>query len=146
MKKVVAIGADHRGFALKEDIKEYFSKNSDRINFIDIGAHSVERSDYPLFAKKAAELVVSGKAYAGILLCGTGVGVAIVANRWKGVYAGVAWNVEIARLAKEDDNVNVLCLPADYLAPEVACEIIKAWLSAEFKGGRYAERLHMIDE
>ncbi len=146
MELLLAIGADHRGFALKEYIKKHSFKNSNRINLIDMGAVSSERTDYPLYVKKVAEAVLSGTVHAGILLCGTGVGVAIAANRYKGVYAGVAWSAEIARLAKEDDNVNVLCLPADYLAPEVACEIIKAWLSAEFKGGRYAERLHMIDE
>jgi ribose 5-phosphate isomerase B len=140
----IVIGADHRGFAYKEAIKENFSQQNSNISWIDVGTHSTERTDYPLYVEKLCAVLKEKKADLGILLCGSGAGMAIAANRVHGMYAAVAWNTESARVGKEDDNTNILVIPADFVSIEQAIEIIIAWLHAQFKGGRYAERLNMI--
>jgi ribose 5-phosphate isomerase B len=146
MKTVrIAIGADHHGFALKESLKEVVAMGDCMVTWIDIGATSEDRSDYPVFAIKAIEEMKFGDADAAVLMCGTGAGMAIAANRYHGIYAALAWNVATARLAKEDDNANVLVLPSDYVSHELAHDMVTAWLLAEFKQGRYAERIKMID-
>lgn len=143
-KYTIAIGADHRGFALKEFLmgKKYTKYE---IVWIDVGTFSHERSDYPEFALAALDVMYEKNVDYAVLLCATGIGMAVVANRFSGIYAGVAWNAEIAKLAKEDDKVNVLVLPSDYVTNEESSEILDAWLSAEFKHGRYEKRIAMID-
>jgi ribose 5-phosphate isomerase B len=138
----IVIGADHRGFEHKEYIKKYV----DDVQFFDIGAYDAQRSDYPLFAHAACKKIVAGEADCGILLCGSGVGMAIVANRYKTIRAALVWSVETAARSKEDDNANVLVLPSDYISLEESVAMIAAWRLAEFKGGRYEERILMIDE
>ena len=140
---IIAIGADHRGFAAKEIIKSSFL----RYTFIDVGTDSNARTDYPLFAHGVAEHVTSDRATHGILLCGSGIGMAIVANRYPGIYAGVVWNEKVAWQAKAHDNVNVLVLACDYIDIEKnnIITIIKTWLDTEFKGERYAMRIALID-
>ena len=138
----IAIGADHHGFVGKEFIKEQITD----VEWLDMGTFNEERTDYPIFAKKVSEALLSGQAQQGVLLCGTGIGMAIVANRFPGIYAGLAWNEEIARLAKEDDNVNVLVLPADFVLLEQMVVMVKAWQAAQFNEGRYAKRIAMIDD
>lgn len=141
----IAIGADHRGFDLKQRlINNKFLANKE-IDWIDVGADNNIRSDYPEFAISVAKLVQEKTVNYGVLLCGTGVGMAIAANRFKYVYAGLAWNETIAKLNKEDDNVNILALPADYIDLDQAQKIITAWLLAEFKSGRYQSRIKLID-
>jgi ribose 5-phosphate isomerase B len=141
----IVLGADHRGYALKEFLKQQQTIAHYTISWFDVGTHSQERTDYPLFAQSACKVMLEGIADYGILLCGTGVGMAIAANRFKGIYAGLVWNTEIARLSKEDDNTNILVLPSDYMHNEQALEILHVWLKAEFKQGRYQERITMID-
>lgn len=138
---IIAIGADHRGY----DCKEYLMKSMPTISWLDVGAYSNERSDYPIYAQAVCQSMLQGKAAYGILLCGTGVGMSVVANRYPSIYAALVWNSEIARLSKEDDNANVLVLPADYVTDQEAQTIIEAWLRATFKEGRYRERLNLID-
>lgn len=146
MKKVnIAIGADHHGFDFKESLKKMTFIQDVEISWIDVGAQSEDRSDYPVFAIKAVETMLNGKADYGVLLCGTGNGMAIAANRIPGIYAGVAWCPEVAQLAKEDDNVNVLVFPADYITFDLAQTMFTVWLLAEFKEGRYAQRISLID-
>jgi len=143
----IAIGTDHRGFSYKEFIKKNLKKiNNQIIEWSDVGCYSSDTCDYPIFAKLVAQAVQSGEADLGILLCGSGVGVSIAANRFKGIYAGLAWNEETARLGKEHDNVNVLVFPADVVSEEMLIPMITAWLQASFLGGRYQKRLEMIDE
>ena len=139
----VAIGADHRGFDLKESIKKNFTTME--ISWIDVGSNSTERSDYPDFAKLVAKEIQHGQADVGILLCGTGIGMSIVANRFKGIYAGLAWNKTVAKLNKEHDNVNLLVLPADFISEQQAIEMISVWFKAQFLGGRYQDRIEKID-
>ncbi len=141
----IAIGTDHRGYKLKNKLIEKSTIGSHEINWIDVGTNSSERTDYPLYARKVVELL-NKEADLGILLCGSGIGIAIAANRYKGIYAGLVWNETLARVAKEHDNVNVLVLPADYISDQQAIVMIDAWLSTPFKGGRYQERLEQIDE
>lgn len=138
----IAIGADHRGFLHKEFIKQHMQ----HIEWIDVGTHNQERTDYPLFTDKVVELMLFDGIEAGILLCASGGGMAIAANRYKYIYAVVAWNVEIARQCKQEDNANVLVLPADFVSCEDAVKMIQEWLAQEFKGERYAERIEMIDK
>jgi ribose 5-phosphate isomerase B len=140
------IAADHRGFKLKQALTRKSRFGEHKVVWIDVGAANDERSDYPLFAKKAMHEMEKTNATGAVLLCGSGVGMAITANRQPGVYAAVVWNTEIARVSKEDDNSNVIALPADYLSLDEAVNIITAWLASMFKGGRYAERLALIDQ
>lgn len=148
MQKIaIGLGADHRGYALKELLKLHPVMGEYMITWHDVGAFSAERSDYPVYAKQVVEQLKKHEVELGILLCGSGTGMAIAANRYSGIYAGVAWDVQSARRGREDDNVNMLVVPADFIiseAPLIA--LVEAWLGASFKHGRYAERLKQIDE
>jgi ribose 5-phosphate isomerase B len=143
---IIALGADHRGYTLKEYIKQQSLFGTTDVTWLDVGAFDAERSDYPVFAEQVCRSILEGEADCGILLCGTGVGMAIAANRFKGIFAAVAWNETIARASKEDDNANVLVLPADDLSEEQTQRIVAAWLGAHFKEGRYRERITQIDQ
>lgn len=145
MKYTIAIGADHRGFVLKQHIIGSTEYGEYIITWRDVGTDSEDRTDYPLYTHKVVELVLQGTVDYGILTCGSGIGVSIAANRFRGIYAGIVWNETIAQRAKEHDNVNILILPADYIDTQQAQDCITAWLTAEFKKGRYLERLKMID-
>src|SRR6516225_4635233 len=113
MHKVLAIGADHRGYAYKEQLKKIQQFGSCSVKWIDVGAKNAERSDYPIYAKAAVREMQSGAAQGAILICGSAVGMAIAANRFKGMYAAVVWEPIVARMAKEDDNANILSLSSD---------------------------------
>ena len=141
---MIAIGADHGGYKLKEEIKRYLDEKE--IHYIDIGTYSEERTDYPIFAKKVAEKIASGECDKGIIACRSGVGMAMVANKFKGVRAGSIHSEIEAKFAKADDNINVVTLGGDYLTVNDAICIIRNWLATEFKGGRYQERLDMLEE
>lgn len=136
----IVIGADHRGFEYKKQLLKLYP------DWVDVGAHTPDRSDYPVFAQKVASTVQNKNADGGILLCGTGIGMAIAANRFKKIYAGIVWNEEIARLAKEHDNINILIIPVDFVSFEIVESIIKTWMNTRFLEGRYAERLSILDE
>ncbi len=142
----IAIGTDHRGYELKEFLKENHTIGCSVIDWIDVGAQSSHRTDYPPFALQVSSLVITNEVDLGILLCGSGIGMAIAANRFAGIYAGVVWNEQLAQMAKEDDNVNVLVLPADFVTQEQALPIVRSWLSATFQAGRYQQRIEMIDK
>lgn len=137
----IAIGTDHRGFLHKEFIKKHIVS----IEWVDVGTHNQDRTDYPVFADKVVSAILTNDVQAGVLLCASGGGMAIAANRYNNIYAVVAWNSEIAKLCKQEDNANVLVLPSDFVSCEQAVVMINEWLAQEFKGGRYAERLVMID-
>jgi len=143
---VIAIGNDHHGFAQKEIIKERVRLPDQDIEWLDVGSFGSERVDYPSYGIAVAHALLEGKAQCGILLCGTGVGMSIVANRFREIYAALAWSEELARKSKEDDKANILVIPSDYVQNEMVIKMIKAWLLASFKGGRYQGRIEMIDE
>lgn len=142
----IAIGADHRGFQYKAYIKQYVVGGDDPIVWIDVGTNTEDRSDYPIFARAAVKAMQNNEASLGILLCGSGIGMAILANRFSGMFAGVVWNEDIARMSREDDNTNILVIPADFVSTELAVRMVNAWLTARFKGGRYQERIDMIND
>lgn len=141
---MIALGSDHGGYKLKEEIKKYLDEKG--IEFKDLGTYSEERTDYPIYAKKVAESITNGECDKGILCCRSGHGVAIVANKFKGIRAANIDSEETARFAKADDNINVLTLGGDYLTVNQAVCIIRVWLATEFKQGRYQERIQMIEE
>jgi ribose 5-phosphate isomerase B len=138
----ISIGADHRGFQLKTSIIEHLDEHE----WLDVGCYSEQRTDYPIFAKRVCEDIINAVADCGILICASGVGMAMAANRYKGIYAALSWNTETARSAKEDDGANVLVLPSDFVSAEAAFTMIDIWLKAEFKEGVYQRRLELIDE
>lgn len=143
----LAWAADHRGYPLIERVlAHYASIQPVIIDWHACGAFSEERTDYPVYAQKAVDALKQGVVEGAILLCGTGIGMAMAANRTRGIYAGVAWNADIARRAREEDKVNCLVLPADYLSSEEAIDCIDSWLRAAFKGGRYGQRIAQIDK
>lgn len=137
----ISIGADHRGFELKKFIINHFKE----YEWIDVGTHSVERTDYPLYTQKVCREILQLNTVLGIAICGSGVGVSIAANRFKGIYAALCWNPQVAKHAREYDGSNVLAIPADFVTSADAVDIINAWLNAEFKGGEYQTRLKMMD-
>lgn len=139
---IIAVGTDHRGFMLKEHIKEQLS---DEHTIVDHGTHSQERTDYPPFAHAVVTSLLTNQADVGILLCGSGTGMAIAANRFAGIYAAVVWSPEVAQAAKQDDNCNILVVPADFISAQTMMDAIQAWLQASFKAGRYQDRLEMVD-
>jgi len=141
----IAIGADHRGYSLKEKIKKELDVAGATIQWIDVGTHAETRTDYPIYAVAAVEKIKAGEAALGLLICGSGVGMAVAANRYPGIYAALVWNKEVARVAKQDDHTNVLVLPSDFVTPDTALSMVHAWLSATPKEGRYAKRIAMID-
>ena len=141
---MIAIGGDHGGYKLKEEIKKYL--NEIGVEYEDVGSYSEERTDYPIYAKAVGERVSSGQCDKGILICRSGNGVTIVANKFKGVRAGLVINEEAARFAKSDDNVNVITISGDNTSKEETIKIIRMWLATEFKGGRYQERIEMINK
>ncbi len=142
----IAIGADHRGYALKEALTTKQRYGSVDVSWEDVGTDSLERTDYPLYAYKVVQQLIAGKVDYGVLICGSGIGISIAANRFATIYAGLVWNEELATMAKEHDNVNVLVLPADYMSTEQAEKCVAAWLSASFFEGRYRQRLVMLED
>lgn len=140
----IAIAADHAGFEEKEKLKS--TLDSMGIGYDDMGTDSTASVDYPDYAKKLGEAVAAGKYEQGILVCGSGTGMAIAANKVPGVRAAVAWNEEIARLAREHNNANVLSLAARYIPDEEQKKILKAWFDAKFEGGRHERRVEKIEQ
>ena len=141
---MILLGADHRGYGLKEKIKKYFDEKN--IEYKDYGTDSKERTDYPIFAERVAKSIQSKECDRGILICKSGAGMTIVANKFKGIRAALGINEEVAMASKADDNINVVVLPAQYITLSSAIATIRAWIATEFKGGRYLERLQMIKE
>ena len=142
--KRIAIGSDHVGYPLKEDIKKFLEELG--FDYQDFGAHSTERTDYPLFAKDVTNAITSQQADAGILICGTGVGMSITANKVKGIRAVVCSEPYSAMLSRKHNNTNVLALGSRVIGPELARMIVKVWVEAEFEGGRHASRLEIISQ
>ena len=138
---MIAIGADHGGFGLKEDLIKAFQGELD---FKDFGTNSEEPVDYPEIAFKVAESVANGECEAGVLICKSGIGMAICANKVKGIRCANVTSIKSARLAKEHNNANVIAMGADETTVEAVKEYIYMWLSSEFQGGRHERRVNMI--
>jgi ribose 5-phosphate isomerase B len=144
MARPLLVASDHAGFALKEKLKETLDRLG--IAYTDTGTHSAEAVDYPDFGKKVAEAVSRGGADRGILVCGTGQGMAMTANRYRGVRAAVPCDEETARLSREHNDANVLALGGRTLDPALAARILEVWLETPFAGGRHERRVRKIDE
>jgi len=138
----VALGSDHAGYALKEKIKAYLTGIGIEVN--DCGTDSPESVDYPDFAKRVGFEINSGRSERGILLCGTGMGMCIAANKIPGIRAAPAWSPEIARLSRLHNDANVLCLAGRFMDAPAAEEIVKVWLATPFEGGRHQRRVDKI--
>ena len=143
-KTSIAIGSDHVGYPLKVEIEKYLDELG--YTYQDFGTDSTERTDYPLFAKNVTSAISSRQFDVGILICGTGVGMSIAANKVKGIRAVVCSEPYSAMLSRQHNDTNVLALGSRVVGPEVAKMIVKAWLEAEFEGGRHASRLEIISE
>ena len=139
----IAIGCDHIGFELKTHIIEHLQSKGYGIK--DFGTHSTERTDYPLFAKAVADAVTKGECEKGILVCGTGVGISIAANKVKGVRAVVCSEPYSALLSRAHNDTNILALGARVVGRDLALMIADIWLGGEFEGGRHQRRVDMIE-
>lgn len=138
----IAIGADHAGFEYKELLKTWLEKNGYTVK--DFGAYSTDSADYPDFAHPVAEAVEKKEFELGLLLCGSANGVAITANKHQGIRAAICWNEELAALARQHNNANVLCIPARYVSTDVAEKILERFLHSTFEGGRHERRVSKI--
>ena len=143
MKKI-AVASDHGGFALKEKVKEHLVQRGFEVD--DLGTHSEESVDYPVYGKACGEAVASGKADLGVVVCGTGIGISIAANKVKGIRCGLCTSVEMAHLTKQHNNANILALGGRTTEPELALKIVDEWLDTEFEGGRHQRRVDMLDQ
>ncbi len=142
-KTTLALGADHAGFELKETLKQYLQKHGVAVK--DFGATSLESTDYPDYAQAVARSVVEHQADLGLLVCSSGIGMSIAANKVPGARAALVCDEELARLAREHNNANILCLGRKNMAPERAIRVVDAFLSAKFEGGRHERRVHKLE-
>jgi ribose 5-phosphate isomerase B len=144
MKRRIALASDHGGYELKEDIKEYLTQEGYHAQ--DLGPPSQESVDYPLFATKIAELVSRGEVERGILICGTGIGMTIVANKYPNARAALCHNQYTAFMSRRHNDANILVLGGRVLGKGLAREVVKIWLETEFEGGRHSRRLEQIKD
>ena len=144
MPERIPIGADHAGYALKEILVAELERRGFDVE--DVGTHSNESTDYADYAHPVAREVETGEAKRGILMCGTGLGMSYAANRHHGVRAAVAWTPEIAALARQHNDANVLVLPARFVDADTARAILGAWLDTPFEGGRHERRIAKIED
>jgi ribose 5-phosphate isomerase B len=142
MMPKIAIGADHAGFELKEKVRDWLSRSG--FESKDFGTYSGESSDYPDFAHPVASAVENKEFDLGILICGSGNGVAITANKHQGIRAAICWTEDLASLARQHNDANILCLPARYISSDLAMKIADKFLSSSFEGGRHERRVKKI--
>lgn len=144
MEKLLAIGCDHGGYELKKEILAYLDKEG--VAYRDFGCDSTESVNYPVYAKKVCEAIQSGECYRGILVCGTGIGMSMAANKHKGIRAACCENTFSARFTRMHNDANVLCLGGRVVGAGLALDMVKLFLETEFEGGRHAQRVAMITE
>lgn len=142
LPKTIAIGSDHAGFEYKAAIKIYLDNKS--VDVIDVGTFSQDSCDYPDYAHAVANELENGKAEMGILICGSANGVAITANKHSKIRAALCWQTEIATLSRQHNDANIICLPARFVTVEESLEMIHAFLSTDFEGGRHQKRVDKI--
>lgn len=139
----VVIGSDHGGFHYKESIIDYLKARN--IEFFDVGTYTRESCDYPEIAQKVAQKVASGEFNRGILVCGTGIGMSIAANKVKGIRAALCGDTYSARVSRAHNNANILCLGERVIGEHLALDIVDIWLKTGFEGGRHKRRVDMIE-
>ena len=140
----IAIGSDHGGYALKEKIKNYL--DSKNIPYEDFGTHSTDSCDYPVFGKAAAEAVADGRCDKGIVICTTGIGISITANKVKGIRCALCSDPLSAEMTRRHNDANMLAMGAGIVGPNLAERIVEVFLNTEFEGGRHARRVGLITE
>ncbi len=141
---MIAIGSDHGGYRLKEEIKRYLDEKG--IIYNDCGTYSEESVDYPNIAKEVAKKIQSKECEQGILICRSGIGMSIVANKFKGIRCAKCNNEQEAKFSKMHNNSNVLAIGADYVSTNEAICIVRTWIATQFEGGRHQERIDIINE
>ena len=139
----IAVGSDHAGVEMKKSVIAWLEKNGHTAE--DMGPYTEESVDYPDFAHKVCSAVLEGKADQGILMCGTGIGMSIAANKVKGIRAGLACGPEFAALARQHNNANVLCFAARFNDVPTAEKILESWFASEFEGGRHERRIGKLE-
>lgn len=139
----VAIACDHGGYELKEAIKSRFSS---QVSFVDLGTDTSDSVDYPEYAQKLAQSILKKETNRGVLICGTGIGISIAANRFKGIRAALCTDVTMARLTRQHNDANVVALGARIIGEEVAFDIVDIFLNTEFEGGRHERRVQKLSE
>jgi ribose 5-phosphate isomerase B len=144
MAERILIASDHAGFELKEKLGRALGEMGYDVQ--DLGTNSAESTDYADYAHPLAKKVSDGEVQRGVLLCGTGLGMSYTANRYPHVRAAVAWNPEIAKLAREHNDANVLVVPARFVTEALGIEILRTWLDTPFEGGRHARRVDKIEK
>jgi ribose 5-phosphate isomerase B len=143
MAERIPIGSDHAGFEMKGHLAKALAKLGYEVE--DLGTHTADATDYADYAHPVAQEVSSGEAKRGILLCGTGLGMSYAANRWPHVRAAVAWTPEVAKLARQHNDANILVVPARCITEDVGEQILEAWLNTPFEGGRHERRIAKIE-
>ncbi|ULQ51845.1 ribose 5-phosphate isomerase B [Flavihumibacter fluvii] len=138
----VAIGCDHAGYTYKDAIKAHLEALGWQVK--DFGTHGPDSVDYPDFAHPTAASVESGESAFGVLICGSANGVAITANKHEGIRAGLCWHNDVAKLVRQHNNANMICLPARFLSSEEALQLVETFINTEFEGGRHATRVNKI--
>lgn len=138
----IAIGSDHAGYEAKEQAKRELGALG--LEVLDEGTNGLESVDYPDFGAAVGRAVAGGEAERGVVICGSGIGISIAANKVPGVRAALCWNEETARLARQHNDANVLCLGARFIEPELAARMIRVFVETEFDGGRHAERVEKL--
>ncbi len=142
LKLKIAVGCDHGGIALKDDIMALLRDSGQEV--VDMGTDSAGSVDYPDFARLVCEEVASGNCRRGILICGTGIGMSMAANRYPEIRAALCHEIFTARMSREHNDANVLCLGARVIGPGLALEMVKTWLETDFAGGRHLRRIEMF--
>lgn len=140
----VAVGCDHGGFVLKDAVISTLEELGAQV--VDFGTYSTESVDYPVYGKKVADAVASGECDLGVVMCGTGIGISIAANKVKGIRAAVVTNEFMAEMTRRHNNANVIALGGRVINPEEAKVLVKAWYTAQFEGGKHQKRIDMITE
>ena len=140
----LAVGSDHGGYALKTFILKYLTEQGHEC--VDYGCDSPERCDYPVYGERVARAVAGGECELGVLICGTGIGISLAANRVPGIRAAVCSEPYSAQLTREHNNANIICFGARVVGEGTAMTIVDAFLAAKFQGGRHAERVAMLDD
>lgn len=140
----IAIGCDHGGIVLKDAVTSTLEALGAEV--VDLGTNSTDSVDYPTYGLKVAETVASGQCDAGVIMCGTGIGISISANKVPGIRCAVVTNTYMAQLTKNHNNANIISLGGRVITPEEAKDIVKAWYTAEYEGGRHQRRLDMITD
>lgn len=141
-QKKIAIGSDHAGYEAKERAKDVLASLGAEV--LDVGTSGSESVDYPDFGAAVGRAVARGEAERGVLICGSGIGISIAANKIAGVRAAVCWNEETARLARQHNDANIICIGARFIEPDLAARMIQTFMETDFDGGRHQQRINKI--